>query len=99
MLLKSPGLWVMLSFTQSSSLVYSTYHHRFTPGLILNPITKIYGLVLLALLPVQFLLVKFKIHGPIAYFCAMNAAMLIGHFRYLKGVSSSVWEPTKRIQE
>lgn len=68
-------------------------------ALLLNPITQIYGLVLLALLPVQFLLVKFKIHGPIAYFCAMNTAMLIGHFRYLKGVSSSVWEPTKRIQE
>lgn len=68
-------------------------------ALILNPFTQIYGLVLLAILPVQFLLVKFKIHGPIAYFCAMNAAMLIGHFRYLKGVSSSVWEPTKRIQE
>lgn len=68
-------------------------------ALVLNPFTQIYGLVLLAILPVQFLLVKFKIHGPIAYFCAMNAAMLIGHFRYLKGVSSSVWEPTKRIQE
>ncbi len=68
-------------------------------ALMLNPTTQVYGLVLLAFLPFQFLLVKFKIHGPITYFCAMNAAMLIGHFLYLKGVSSSVWEPTKRIQE
>lgn len=32
----------------------------------------------------------------IAYFSFMNLALMIGFFRYLKGVKSSVWTPTKR---
>lgn len=68
-------------------------------ALLLNPMTQTIGLLLILFLLVQFILVKFNIHGPIAYFCAMNLAMLLGHIRYLKGVSSSVWEPTKRIQK
>jgi len=36
--------------------------------------------------------------GPLVYFCAMNLAMLQGYLTYLQGVSSSVWQPTKRNQ-
>lgn len=36
--------------------------------------------------------------GPLVYFCAMNLAMLQGYLTYLRGVSSSVWQPTKRNQ-
>jgi len=36
--------------------------------------------------------------GPLLYFCAMNLAMLQGYLTYLQGVSSSVWQPTKRNQ-
>jgi cellulose synthase/poly-beta-1,6-N-acetylglucosamine synthase-like glycosyltransferase len=68
-------------------------------ALLFNPPTTIIGLIMLSGLLLQFILVKFNMHGPITYFCAMNLAMLIGHIRYLKGVSSSVWEPTKRIQK
>ena len=68
-------------------------------ALLLNPPTMILGLIMFGLLLLQFILVKFNMHGPITYFCAMNLAMLLGHLKYLKGVSSSVWEPTKRIQE
>jgi cellulose synthase/poly-beta-1,6-N-acetylglucosamine synthase-like glycosyltransferase len=68
-------------------------------ALLFNPPTTTIGLIMLSGLLLQFILVKFNMHGPITYFCAMNLAMLIGHIRYLKGVSSSVWEPTKRIQE
>ena len=31
------------------------------------------------------------------YFISMNLALLAGFFRYLKGVRSSIWEPTKRV--
>ncbi len=68
-------------------------------ALLFNPLTTIIGLILFGVLLLQFILVKFNMHGPITYFCAMNLAMLLGHLKYLKGVSSSVWEPTKRIQE
>jgi cellulose synthase/poly-beta-1,6-N-acetylglucosamine synthase-like glycosyltransferase len=67
-------------------------------SLILNPITTFFGIGLLGFCFLQFLLVKWKIHGRVAYFCAMNLAMLMGHLRYLKGVKSSVWQPTKRNQ-
>jgi len=36
--------------------------------------------------------------GPLVYFYAMNLAMLQGYLTYLQGVSSSVWQPTKRNQ-
>lgn len=67
-------------------------------SLLLTPLTLYAGLALLAFFLLQFIAIKFKMHGPLAYFCAMNVAMLIGYFRYMKGVSSSVWEPTKRSQ-
>ncbi len=67
-------------------------------SLILNPLTTLLGIGLLVFCLLQFLLVKWKIHGRVAYFCAMNLAMLMGHIRYLKGVNSSVWQPTKRNQ-
>jgi cellulose synthase/poly-beta-1,6-N-acetylglucosamine synthase-like glycosyltransferase len=49
------------------------------------------GLVLLELL-------FYRGAGPLLYFCAMNLAMLQGYLTYLQGVSSSVWQPTKRNQ-
>jgi len=67
-------------------------------SLLLNPITRLLGIAALVFCLLQFLLVKRKIHGRVAYFCAMNLAMLIGHFKYLRGVKSSVWQPTKRNQ-
>ncbi|MEL6276324.1 MAG: glycosyl transferase family 2, partial [Bacteroidota bacterium] len=30
------------------------------------------------------------------YFIAMNIALLLGFFRYLKGIRSNVWQPSKR---
>ena len=65
-------------------------------------------LVFLSALAVFFLLVPLldKILGlfsfnfypfrTISYFTAMNIALLQGFFRFLKGVQSSIWEPTQR---
>jgi cellulose synthase/poly-beta-1,6-N-acetylglucosamine synthase-like glycosyltransferase len=33
---------------------------------------------------------------PVGYFVALNGALLLGLYRYLRGVKSSVWTPTKR---
>jgi hypothetical protein len=32
------------------------------------------------------------------HFYGMNAALLIGFFRFIKGIDSNVWQPTKRNQ-
>lgn len=37
-----------------------------------------------------------KLFRLIRYFYSMNAALLLGFVRYLKGPGTSVWEPTKR---
>jgi cellulose synthase/poly-beta-1,6-N-acetylglucosamine synthase-like glycosyltransferase len=64
-----------------------------------------FGLFLLtmfAALGFDFFLKKVKIHLSIlrylTHFATMNVALFLGFFRYLKGIKSSIWEPTKRNQ-
>lgn len=54
--------------------------------------------VLIGLPISQLILLAFGWATPLMYFYAMNAALFIGFLRYLKGVKSSVWQPTKRNQ-
>ncbi len=57
----------------------------------------------LLLLPIVDLILK-SINVNIAalrfvtHFVTMNAALLIGFFKYIKGIESNVWQPTKRNQ-
>ncbi len=69
------------------------------------PFYKFSALVYLStfVLPIiDFLLRKIKIHilplRFITHFFVMNLALLIGFFKYLKGVNTNVWQPTKRNQ-
>jgi len=34
----------------------------------------------------------------ITHFYSMNLALFLGFFKYLKGINSNVWQPTKRNQ-
>lgn len=57
----------------------------------------------LIILPfIDLLLRKINLHiillRFITHFYSMNLALLIGFFKFLKGVNSNVWEPTKRFQ-
>lgn len=59
------------------------------------------GLVLFCLSPIaETLLKKIGIHLPllrfVAYFNLMNVALLYGWYKYLTGVQTSAWSPTKR---
>jgi cellulose synthase/poly-beta-1,6-N-acetylglucosamine synthase-like glycosyltransferase len=51
---------------------------------------------------IDFLLQKIKIHiillRFITHFYSMNLALMVGFFKYIKGVHSNVWQPTKRNQ-
>ncbi|MFW5886769.1 MAG: glycosyltransferase [Bacteroidota bacterium] len=62
-----------------------------------------YFQVLLLLIPfIDYFLRKIKIHVVIlrfvTHFYFMNLALLSGFFKFLKGVKSNVWQPTKRNQ-
>jgi len=61
----------------------------------------IYIQIILLFIPaVDYVLRKFGIHilflRFITHFYGMNAALLAGFFKYLKGNKSNVWEPTRR---
>jgi cellulose synthase/poly-beta-1,6-N-acetylglucosamine synthase-like glycosyltransferase len=51
---------------------------------------------------IDYLLGKIKIHVIIlrfiTHFLSMNFALLVGFIKFLKGVKTNVWEPTKRNQ-
>lgn len=59
-------------------------------------------LYLLLLTLVDWLLYQLKLNsGPLRYwghFSMMNLALLNGFFKYIKGVRTNVWQPTKRNQ-
>ena len=56
------------------------------------------SIILIGLPVSQFILMSFGLATPLAYFYAMNAALFVGFIKYIKGVKSSVWQPTKRNQ-
>ena len=59
-------------------------------------------LLVVLLLPLDFLLMKRNMHTGILrfinHFIMMNIALLAGFINYTKGVKSNVWQPTKRNQ-
>jgi len=74
----------------------------------LGILSNFYLYILLAYLAVLFIpildiiLKKMSIHISlfrfITHFCAMNWALLVGCYKYGKGVKSGIWQPTKRNQ-
>jgi cellulose synthase/poly-beta-1,6-N-acetylglucosamine synthase-like glycosyltransferase len=59
-------------------------------------------LIILILPIIDYLMGKIKIHiiilRFITHFLSMNCALLVGFIKYLKGVKSNVWQPTRRNQ-
>jgi len=56
------------------------------------------GAILLPILDLSLTYLKINVIPirHIRYFLLMNAALLLGFFRYIRGVKSSIWEPPKR---
>lgn len=78
----------------------------FVLNLFLFPQSDLYKIalllqVMLLIMPlIDSILRKFNIHIVIlrfvSHFYGMNAALLAGFFKYIRGIKSNVWEPTKR---
>ena len=66
--------------------------------ILCTPIALPYLVLISAVVFAQIIWVRFFPPGPFTYFCAMNLALFIGYIRFLRGVTSSVWQPTKRKQ-
>lgn len=80
--------FVSLAFLSFHSLFYRISLFAYA-GLLLIP-------------AVDYLLKKLNLHFQIfrfiTHFLGMNLALIIGMVRYLKGVKTNVWQPTKRHQ-
>ncbi len=66
--------------------------------ILFTPIALPYLMLISVVVFAQIIWVRFFPPGPFTYFCAMNLALFIGYIRFLRGVTSSVWQPTKRKQ-
>ncbi|PHI19162.1 glycosyl transferase family 2 [Lewinellaceae bacterium SD302] len=84
---------VILVSLLTLSLLYSNYWAGTAFAFLLA------ALLLPALLD-RLLTGLFNLHWQplraLRYFTAMNQALLVGFFRYLKGIQSNVWQPTQR---
>ena len=62
----------------------------------------VFLIVMFSSLAFDFILKKINIHLSVlrflTHFTSMNIALFLGFFRYLRGIKSSVWEPTARNQ-
>ncbi|OUJ74286.1 glycosyltransferase [Hymenobacter crusticola] len=58
---------------------------------------------MLALVGFDWLMRRVGFHSRIlrfiTHFYSMNAALLLGYWRYLRGVKTTVWQPTQRFQQ
>jgi cellulose synthase/poly-beta-1,6-N-acetylglucosamine synthase-like glycosyltransferase len=86
---------ILMIFMLLSVLGLSLYGNLFYTGLL-----ALLGTVFIILPVLDYLLRKMGVNSmvlrSIRYFILMNAALLEGFIKYLKGIRSNVWEPTKR---
>lgn len=91
----------LVIITLGSSLALGT---SLTPGYdqLIYRILALLQLVVLVIPVIDHLLRKIKIHSIplrfVSHFVLMNLALLAGFIRYLGGIRSNVWQPTRRNQ-
>jgi cellulose synthase/poly-beta-1,6-N-acetylglucosamine synthase-like glycosyltransferase len=85
-------LLLIVDLVLSFLLLSNSFYFYFLFFLILTFILPIIDLCL-RFFQIQSIILRFVTH-----FYSMNLALIIGFFKFLKGVKSNVWEPTKRNQ-
>ena len=88
------GPFLILLFYVASILLNNEPFYKMMEWLTtLAILTPVLDFVFRKILRVNILLVRFPAH-----FITTNAALIAGFFRYLSGIKSSIWQPTKRHQ-
>jgi len=80
-----------------------------TAGLVARGAGWVYGMALAGQVGLPLLLlfdvalrragIHWRLLRFITHFYSMNAALLLGYWRYLRGVKTTVWQPTQRFQQ
>lgn len=86
---------ILIIIALMANISLALNHNGYIPFLV------IFGVSFL-LPPIDFLLKRINIHITfvrfITHFYGMNLALLVGFFKFIKGVKSNVWQPTQRNQ-
>ncbi len=90
-------------FALISNLLLVFYFQNLPVQMHLFYTTTLVVQIIIFLMPIiDFILNKINLHPLIprlvSHFLSMNVALLIGFFRFLKGVNSGIWTPTQRNQ-
>ncbi|MCB0629259.1 MAG: glycosyltransferase [Saprospiraceae bacterium] len=91
------GPFFLLIFYVCSLLLWVMTHNYFYTWLFLFVNVFYFALPMLDAL-LRNLGIQWRFIRNIRYFFLMNLALLIGFFRFIKGVKNNVWEPPKRQQ-
>ena len=77
-------------------IVSSGYESNYWFGVLFATTVNVPILLLLLDIPLSILGINFRPARYTHYFLAMNAALLVGFWRYLTGIKSNVWQPSQR---
>lgn len=91
------GPFFLLTFLLGSFLLWMLFDNYLYTWLFLSLIVFYFALPILDVL-LRKLDVQWQFIRNIRYFFLMNLALLIGFFRFIKGVNTNVWEPPNRQQ-
>lgn len=91
------GPFFLIGILLSTAGLYLLTHNHFYAGLLLCLIVLYFALPLADLL-LRALGIHWQPSRNLRYFFLMNIALLVGFFRFIKGVNNNVWQPPKRQQ-
>jgi len=92
----TPFLLLIGGFAWAALIVSSGYGGNYWFGVLFATVVNVPILLLLLDIPLSILGVNFRLARYTHYFLAMNAALLVGFYRYLTGIKSNVWQPSQR---
>jgi len=86
---------ILMLLSLAAGLYLCWEHRPLYCGMLAVALSVALGLPLLDLL-LNALGIHLLLLRNLRYFIAMNVALLLGFFRYLRGVKQGIWQPTKR---
>jgi cellulose synthase/poly-beta-1,6-N-acetylglucosamine synthase-like glycosyltransferase len=92
----TPFLLLIGGIAWAILIVSSGYESNYWFGVLFATVVNVPIFLLLLDIPLSILGVNFRPARYTHYFLAMNAALLVGFYRYLTGIKSNVWQPSQR---
>lgn len=92
----TPFLLLIGGLAWATIIVSLGYENNYWFGVLFGIMAIVPIILLLLDIPLSILGFNFRPARYTHYFIAMNAALLVGFWRYLTGITSNVWQPSQR---